>query len=72
VIATEPSAIACARCNGRRRNRDDLYHLILPPDWTLDDIRRWCERGSTARLLHMCGVRIERTCVGCQAKEPRS
>jgi hypothetical protein len=69
VIATETLGIPCVRRGGRRRNRDDLYHLILPPEWTLDDVRRWGECGSTVRLLHMCGVRVERVCVGCQTRE---
>lgn len=67
---TETLGTRCLRCGGRRRNRDDLYHLIVPPEWTLDDIQRWGERGSTVRLLHMCGVRVERVCIGCQIGEP--
>ena len=28
----------CSRCGRRERTADDRYRLILPDDWTLDDL----------------------------------
>jgi hypothetical protein len=65
----KPRAIPCLRCGGRRKSCDDLYHLVVPANWSFDDVRAWGERGSTIALLHACGVRVDRVCVGCQTKE---
>jgi hypothetical protein len=66
---TKSRTLPCLRCGGRPKSRDDLYHLIVPPEWTLEHVHAWGEKGSTIALLHACGVRVDRICVGCQVKD---
>lgn len=61
--------LPCSRCGRRERTADDLYRLILPAGWTLDDLLPWRERGLTVRQLVGLGVRIEKLCLACQSSE---
>jgi hypothetical protein len=66
---TKVRAIACRGCGAGFKSGDDLYHLILPSTWTIDDVRAWGDEGATISWLHNRGVRVDRICVGCQTKE---
>ena len=64
--------VPCSRCGRRERTADDLYRLILPAGWTLEDLRPWRERGLAVRQLVGLGVRIEKVCLACQSSEDGS
>jgi hypothetical protein len=59
--------LRCSRCGLRYRTDDDLYRLVLPEGWTLEDLGPWRERGLTVRQLVALGVKTEKLCLGCQS-----
>jgi hypothetical protein len=61
--------LPCSRCGRRERTGDDLYRLVLPHWWKLEDLAPWRERGLTVRQLAELGVRIEKLCLACQSRE---
>jgi hypothetical protein len=61
--------LRCARCGRRERTSDDLYRLVLPDGWTLEDLGPWRERGLTVRQLDELGIRIRKLCLACQWRE---
>jgi hypothetical protein len=61
--------LPCSRCGRRERTADDLYRLVLPDRWTLEDLGPWRERGLMIRQLVELGVRVERLCLACQSSE---
>ena len=68
-VVRSMQGLPCSRCGRRERTADDLYRLILPASWTLDDLRPWRERGLTVRQLVELGVQIEKLCLACQSNE---
>jgi hypothetical protein len=61
--------LPCSRCGRRERTADDLYRLVLPDWWTLEDLGPWRKRGLMIRQLVELGVRVERLCLACQSSE---
>jgi hypothetical protein len=61
--------LPCSRCGRRERTADDLYRLVLPVGWTLEELDPWRQRGLTVRQLAGLGVRIEKLCLACQSSE---
>jgi hypothetical protein len=61
--------LPCSRCGRRERTADDLYRLVLPHGWTLEDLGPWRWRGLTVRQLVELGVRVEKLCLACQSSE---
>ena len=61
--------LPCSRCGRRERTGDDLYRLVLPEWWTLEDLGPWREPGLTIRQLVQLGVRIEKLCLACHSSE---
>jgi hypothetical protein len=61
--------LPCSRCGRRERTADDLYRLVLPDGWTLEELGPWRERGLTIRQLAVLGVKIEKLCLACHSGE---
>jgi hypothetical protein len=61
--------LPCSRCGRRERTADDVYRLVLPAGWTLEELGPWRELGLTVRQLAALGVRIEKICLACQSSE---
>jgi hypothetical protein len=61
--------LPCSRCGRRERTSEDLYRLVLPDGWTLEDLGPWRERGLTVRQLAELGIRIRKLCLACQSSE---
>jgi hypothetical protein len=61
--------LPCSRCGRRERTADDLYRLVLPAGWTLEQLAPWRERGLTVCQLAGLGVRIEKLCLACHSRE---
>jgi hypothetical protein len=61
--------LPCSRCGRRERTSDDLYRLVLPDGWALEDLGPWRAPGLTVRQLVALGVRIEMLCLACQSSE---
>jgi hypothetical protein len=68
-VVCNDQGLRCSRCGRRKRTADDLYRLVLPDGWTLEDFRPWRERGLTVRQLDELGVRIRKLCPACQSQE---
>ena len=68
-LVRSDQGLRCSRCGRRERTGDDLYRLVLPDGWTLEDLGPWRERGLTVRQLDLLGVRIEKLCLACQSRE---
>jgi hypothetical protein len=68
-VIRSDQGLQCSRCGRRERTSDDLYRLVLPDGWTLEDLGPWRERGLTVRQLDELGVRIRKLCLACQSLE---
>lgn len=68
-VIRSDQGLRCSRCGRRERTANDLYRLILPAGWTLENLGPWRQHGLTVRQLVELGVRIEKLCLACQSSE---
>ena len=61
--------LPCTRCGRRERTSDDLYRLVLPEGWELEDLGPWRMPGLTVRQLAQLGVQIQKLCLTCQSED---
>jgi hypothetical protein len=68
-VVRRHQGLPCSRCGRRERTADDLYRLVLPDWWKLEDLATWREPGLAVRQLAELGIRIEKLCLACQSSE---